>query len=469
MKSTDLWKNLPTPAELLENPQVRAMVDRLNPTVVTARVRGFLDEVRSEVSERAEEVGLPTPGELVERVSRYLTGASSQRVSGVINATGRFRGGPLISTPLAESALEQMLLAAQDFSACREESAQGAEADVARLLCERTGAEAAIVLHSHVVAIELALRSLPEPRQVLVARGEVATIEPNSRVTDLAAAAGIALTEVGASDRVTLQDYTDAATEDATLLRLSASDSRAAGEEARPALGELIAAARSADCGVIAELDGAPLSDVEALEGSTGPSIQEAIRLGAQLVLARGDGLVGGPPCGIVVGQADAVERIRQARLAPSLLVDALRAAALSATLRLHSDPSQAQLAVPALSLATVPLDNLRTRAERLAPQIAASAEAADAEVVELSERHSPGIPLCGKSWGIRVTPAGGDPVKLARQLRTKNPSLMASVEQDGLLLDLRTVFPRQDIGLVAAFGQEEAADYADQSDLPPC
>ncbi len=457
MKSSELWNKLPTAGELLENPRVRSVVDRLNPSVVTARVRGFLDEVRGELSHRAEDAGLPSVAELVERVSRYLTGADAYRVGSAINATGRFRGGPWVSTPLAESAVERMLLVSQDFAASRDPSNADLDGDARLKLCELTGAEAAALFNSHASSIALALQSVPMPKRVIVARGEVTSIDPSVRLTDLASGAGIQLSEVGDADRVTIDDYLASLSGNAPILsRPIRPLARQEEADARPCLKELILAAKGRGAEVIVELDGGALRDIEGVDTRGCPSVQAAIEWGAQLVLVRGDGLIGGPACGIVLGNAEAVARLLNRPIASAHRIDAARAAALAATLELHGDPGRARLAIPTLALATTPVENLRSRAERLAPQIEASAMVAEVTAVELPAGSPSGLPCQAASWGICLRPAEMNVERLAEKLLSRNPAIRGIVKKDELLLDLRTVFPRQDLGLVAAFGTEE-------------
>ncbi|WP_146562806.1 hypothetical protein [Posidoniimonas corsicana] len=460
MKSSDLWKKLPTAAELLENPRVRSVVDRLNPSVVTAQVRTFLDDVRADLAHRAEEANLPSFSELADRVSRYLSGADAYQVGGAINASGRFRGGPWVSTPLAEAAVERMLLTAQDFTLSQQEGR--ADEDARRLLVELTGAEAAALFTSHAAALQQAMETLTTDSRLVIARGEVGTVERNCRVTDLSMAAGVTLLEVGAADSVHLSDYEQAlAGGPATVLRMGSSTG--ADAACRPTLEALIQAVKAQGGVAVVELGAAPVQSIAGL-ATLLPSVQEAIGWGASLVLVRGDGLVGGPACGAAAGDAAVIERLLDSPLTATRRVDACRAAALAATLRLHSDAERAALSIPTLTLVTAPIDNLKSRAERLAPQLAVSPRLAAAEAVELRPAPVCGLPVSAPSWGVRLRPQQGDATQLADQLLSGSPAVAGRIEADCVVLDLRTVFPRQDLDLVALF---EPADPAGSSDDP--
>jgi L-seryl-tRNA(Ser) seleniumtransferase len=139
--------------------------------------------------------------------------------------------------------------------------------------------------------------------------------------------------------------------------------------------------------------------------------------------------------------------------MARAMRVGKLTLSALAATLRLYRDPDRAKLRVPLLALLTTPEENLRGRAERLAPQMAACAAIAAAEplrdVAYLGGGSIPTQQL--PTWCIALRPAAGGVERLAARLRTGAPAVVGRIQQDRLLLDLRSVLPRQDLDLLAA------------------
>jgi L-seryl-tRNA(Ser) seleniumtransferase len=183
------------------------------------------------------------------------------------------------------------------------------------------------------------------------------------------------------------------------------------------------------------------------------PSPSESVRLGADVVLSSGDKLLGGPQCGIVLGKREVVKRLSAHPLARALRVDKLTLAALAATLRLYRDPNVARLRVPFLALLTTPIENLRQRAKRLAPQIAAMAAGVTAEVIEeqaeVGGGSGPGQAIA--TICLAVTAAATSAERLAWRLRTGKRPVVARIKQERVLLDLRTVFARQDLELIEA------------------
>lgn len=449
MKSSDFLKNLPSVNDLLENPQLKGVVDKLNRTVVATRVRTFLDELKEEVSEQTDK--LPTLREVVDRVTRYVARDGNWHVAGAINATGRLRSGPWVSTPLADAAVERMLLLSKDFAT----GEHGPTADAVAALKKLTGAEAAAIFSTRAGAMWLLLSQLTQGKQVIVARSEVGDIEPGCRLTDLCAISGSSLHEVGTGSGATVDDYIQPLqTPNSVVLRIAAEEYRMVGEIVPPLVGELSTAAKQHHATLVVDLAGGTLIDLSKFEGVPPTSAADAISSGADLVLLRGDGLVGGPECCMVFGKQSLVDAMVATPLAQAFAPDAHQAAMLAATLELLADEERVPNKVPILSLISTPLENLRSRANRLAPQIAASPAIESAEVIELSADSAAisGTPWQASSVAIAVTPADGGVSALADHLQSQRPALWPRQESSRLLLDLRTVFPRQDMALVDAF-----------------
>jgi L-seryl-tRNA(Ser) seleniumtransferase len=184
------------------------------------------------------------------------------------------------------------------------------------------------------------------------------------------------------------------------------------------------------------------------------PMAKESVRDGADVVLFSGDKLLGGPQCGIIAGRKTLVEKIERHPLARALRVDKITLAALSATLRLYRDPEKARLSVPLLHLLTTSVENLKNRAERLAPQMAAvktlvSSAEAISDVTYLGGGSIPTQQL--STWCVALKPASWSVDRLAGALRTSTPAVVGRIREDRLLLDLRSVFPRQDIEMLCA------------------
>jgi L-seryl-tRNA(Ser) seleniumtransferase len=204
--------------------------------------------------------------------------------------------------------------------------------------------------------------------------------------------------------------------------------------------------------------------------GITGePMASESIKAGADVVLFSGDKLLGGPQCGIVVGKRACIQKILKHPLMRALRVDKLTLGALAATLRLYGDVEEAERSVPLLSLLSTPLENLKNRAERLAPQLAATGVFAKAEPVpDVAYLGGGSVPTQElPTWCVALTPLTGTVDALADALRSGIPSVVGRIKGGRLLLDLRSVFPRQESVILSAAQVLGAAPGAKLVEVP--
>jgi L-seryl-tRNA(Ser) seleniumtransferase len=454
IKPPELLNRLPSVSELLDKPPVRALADRLNRSVVAGGVRSFLDELKNDLRRRAADMQLPSVRELAERAARYVVSRHEQQLGTAINATGRIWGPPWSSRPLADSSLERMVAVGRDFIVEPMATATR-EAELASALCRITGAQAAVVVHSYPGAIWLALAAFAEGREVLVARAEVGDVGPGGPLPTLVTSAHARLREVGTTNRAVAADYDAAVSPNAAVvLTISPDEYRIVGHTAAASLEELLALARDREMMLVAALGAAPLADPPAvLSGWPQLSVRDALAAGVELIALCGDGLVGGPPCGILLGSRERIARVAQHPLLPALRLDSFRSAALAATLECCQDPGGGAEDLPVWQLLSTPIENLRNRAERLAPQMARAPDVAAAVVVETRSPVSEALPADGglPSYGISLEIRSGNITDLDNRLRNLPLPIFGRIEGDRLILDLRTVLPRQDRALVEA------------------
>jgi L-seryl-tRNA(Ser) seleniumtransferase len=464
--------NLPSLSEVLESPPLKSIVERAQRTKVAAGARRFLDNLRVQMQSAAANVPVPAAAELAQQIADWLTQASSASVTPVINATGVLLHPSLGGPPLADDAAAAAANLARSYAALDSDLAAGAFAqrtrEVEAALVRLTGAEAAAIVPGQRAALALAITALAGDGEVVAARGQLAECWDGTRIADVAAAAGARLREVGAANVVRASDFSSAIGQQTTaILYAQPSGFALAGRHELLSLADVAPIARQRGLPVISYLAECSLVALARYGVADCPQVAESLRSGADLVVLSTGQWIGGPDCGAVVGRADLVERIRQHPFAALLLVDKLAIAALAATLSLYDDPEVADRSLPVLSLLATPLANLRQRAERLAPQLAATG-VASAEVMEGHSRLS-GDGLPGRTLatvGIALKPPSGGPDALAAALRTGQPPVLGTIAGAHVWLDLRTVLPREDVQLVAALEalrpeQEPAARLA--------
>ena len=447
IKPPELLNRIPSVAELLEKPQIRALVERWNQSAVAGSVKSFLEELGNDLQRRAAEVNFPSIRELADRAARYVASQQHQELGVAINATGRLWDAPWSSTPLAEAALDRTYASAGEFTVAPAKG-DGVTSQAAAILCKLTGAQSAAVVHTYSGALWLALASLAAEREVLIARAEVGDIGPNDSLPKLAAAAGSILTEVGTTNSAPVAAYESAASpRTAAILTASSDTYRVVGQTVAAELEELIAVAHSRQLTMIAALGAAPLT--AAAEACPARTAAGGIEAGADVVILRGDGFAGGPPSGIILGRKQTIDRIKSHPLFAAWNLDAIRTASLVATLGCYENPTNGLAQIPVWQCLTVSVDNLRNRAERLAPQLAAAEGIASATAVETRSPLMATIPDGLPSVGVALTPADGDVAALDTRLRSARFPIFGRVANGQLVLDLRTVPPRHDTTLV--------------------
>lgn len=465
-KTSKVGGGSPSVSDLLDKPPIRALADRWNRSVIASGVRSFLDELRSDLGRRGAESTWPSLRELAERAARHIVALQQSSERPAINATGRAWGAPWISRPQYDAALERAFAAGRDFVAgpLRAEAASLLTADVAPLLCRITGGPAATAVHSYAGGMWLALSAVAAGQEVIVARAELGIVAPGCSLSDLIASSGSIAKEIGTTNRTSAADFEAAVTpQTAAVLKSCFDDFRVVGDTVATELEELVGLTRDRELTLIDALGGAALDDLPATITWPKRSARDSLAAGADLAIVRGDGMMGGPACGILVGSREIVRRITEHPLFAAWQLDAPRSAALAAALQCHEDRSRGVTGPPLVELLATPLENLRNRAERLAPQLAQADGIESAEAVALLS-HWDAVPTADRaiaSFGVALTTADGDWAALERRLISAPLPVIGRIDGDRLLLDLRTVFPRQDQAIVEALAGQRPTDIA--------
>jgi L-seryl-tRNA(Ser) seleniumtransferase len=469
---SNVLRNMPSVSELLDSPPLKSLVRSANQNLVVNRVRQFLEGMRSQVQSAAANLPLPAVGELAQRIADWIATEDQAAAVPVINATGVIISEELGGTPLAEEAILALAAIARGYSlagAAHAHSAGPRGSSAEHEICRLTGAEAALVVNNRAAANWASLAAIGAGREVVVARGQLVAEGEGYHLPELIAASGVRPREIGAANCVRIGDYAAAiGPATAAILWVIPGTFEIIGSREQPPLADVVSLAHKHGLPLIAEIGYGALQSLERYGLASEPRIGDSIQSGADLVLAAGDGWLGGPPCGIVAGRRALIERIQQHPLYSAARADKLRLAALAATLRLHGDSDLAERSLPVLSLLATPLENLQNRAERLAPQLAASGIAEVRIVCGQSRVTGTSLPRHALATvGLALVPRTGSAAALAATLRSGHPPVVGRLEGDHVLLDLRSVPPRDDAQLaealraLAAPAQDASADDA--------
>ncbi|HVB37954.1 MAG TPA: L-seryl-tRNA(Sec) selenium transferase [Vicinamibacterales bacterium] len=375
----------------------------------------------------------------------------------VINATGVIIHTNLGRAPLAEAAVAQVAAIARGYANLEYDLARGGRGSrqqhAEAHLCRLTGAKSAAVVNNNAGATLVVLAAVAAGREVIVSRGELVEIGGGFRVPDVMAQSGARLREVGTTNRTRVADYA-AAIGDRTgaILRVHPSNFRIEGFTERPELAELAALGRRFGLPVIEDLGSGYLRldgdrDNPALRDE--PAVQDSLAAGADLLCFSGDKLLGGPQAGIIVGGAALVERVKRHPLLRALRADKMTYAALEATLAEYAAGRAAET-VPVRRMLAVSADAIRERAARLAARLRGAGQVdLLAGQSTIGGGSAPGGTL--PTWLLALARPGESADALEARLRLLDPPIVARIERDRVVLDLRTVPPDQDelVGVV--------------------
>lgn len=414
--TADPRRHIPRTDDVLADPQVGAVATGVHPLIVRAAVRRAQEQARQGLIE-AEAVVACAVNDLARVESRA-----------VINATG-----VIVHTNLGRSVLcdaaQAALVRGSGYAAVEYDLSTGRRSRRGRLvtqdLLDRVpNAEDALVVNNGAAALLLSVLALPG--DVLLARGEMVEIGDGFRLHELLAGAGRPVTEVGATNRVHLRDYADAAGEGTGCI-----------VKVHPSNFEVVGFTSSVPVETVASLGHPVIADIGSglLQPHPGlprePDAHSALAQGAALVTFSTDKLLGGPQGGVIMGRADLVQRARRHPLARSMRADKLAFAALSATLRAEQKPPT--------------LEMLQRSEEGLLERLCQLQKAVGGEVVSVSAvvggGAAPGVSVPGPALSL----AGS----LARRLRVGQPAVITRTHARRCLIDLRCVPPGQD-GVIA-------------------
>ena len=438
----DARRSLPAVGTLLARPDVQQLAEHSPRALVTDAIRAALDRARVDPA--------LVPGDhdgWLHLIRAELERREQPALRPVFNATGVILHTNLGRAPLARAALNAIARTATGASNLEYDLGEGQRgsryAHCASLLCELTGAEDALVVNNGAAALVLALNTLADGREAIVSRGELIEIGGSFRVPDIMAKSGSTLREVGTTNRTHVEDYRRAiGSRTGAIVKVHRSNFELRGFVAEASLRELALIAREAAIPLVMDLGSGLLLSLDAHGLRGEPTVGDAVRDGATIVVMSGDKLLGGPQAGILVGTRQAVEACRRNPLTRALRVDKLTLAALEATLALYRDPGRAVAEIPVLAMLTAAPQSVASRANEVASALRGSGIQCD---VVPSEGAVGGGAFPTARLASSAVALHGKGTDLERKLRTAGDAIIGRIADDRLLLDLRSIMPDQD------------------------
>ena len=443
---TITYQDLPSVDRVLTDSRIRRLVRDYSRQPVVELIRAELEQARGGI---ARGQSAPEFDALIASVEVQADSAWRPWPSQIVNATGVILHTNLGRAPLSREALDAIGQAGAGYSELELDVQTGRrgsrQAYVARLLRQVTGAEAALVVNNNASALLLGLAALAAGKEVIVSRGEAVEIGGGFRIPDVLRQSGATLVEVGTTNRTYAQDYEDAVSEDTgAILAVHASNFRVTGFTHTPGISDLVELGRRRGIPVLHDLGSGCLLDTAEFGLAHEPMPQESVAAGVDMAFFSGDKLLGGPQAGIIVGSSELVGAVSSHPLARAVRIDKLSMAALTATL-LHYLKDEARDKIPIWRMIAESVEDLEARASRWASSLDPSASV----VPGFSTIGGGSLP--GETLPTRLLSldSSDGAEALAGRLRKSSPPVMGRIEEDRVLLDPRTVLPKQDASLL--------------------
>ena len=445
-KKQNLLKKLPGVDHLLELIKKNTSFKQLPLNVCKSSIRYALENIRTNIlNEKKVDLSDKT---ILATVFEHANNDIKNNLIGVINATGVVLHTNLGRSLLCKEALKNITNISSGYSNLEYNIDKGTRgirySAVEDLLCELTGAEAAMVVNNNAGAVLLSLNSLAENKEVIVSRGELVEIGGAFRIPDVMTKSNAILKEVGTTNRTHARDYTMAISDNTGLfLKVHTSNYQIEGFTSSVPVADLVTIGRKHGIPVMEDLGSGMLIDFSKYGLGSEPIIRDSVKSGADIISFSGDKLLGGPQAGIILGKKDIINIIKSNPLTRALRIDKLTLAALESTLRLYRDEENVIKKIPTLRMLTDSYTNIKKRAstilKKLEPVLPKHVEI---KLADLSSRPGGGAfpSLTLPSCCIIIKSARMSAVELEKKLRKNDTPIIGRIEDNCFVIDPRTI-----------------------------
>ena len=438
------YKKLPSVDKVLEDQLVSGLLQEFSREFIVRVVRDQIELARSRIARGSS---VPTISDIAAGVSLNCNSIRKPWPEIVINATGVVLHTNLGRAPLSLETI-QALSSASSYADLELDLSDGKRGlrnrSIATLLRELTGSEDSIVLNNNAGAMLLGISAIGSGREVIVARGEASEIGGGFRIPDVLLQSGARLVEVGTVNRTYANDYAEAITSDtAAILIVHRSNFKVVGFTHQPTIQEIAEVAQDKSIPLLHDLGSGALLETTEYGLLHEWTPQESIEAGADLVFISGDKLLGGPQAGLVLGKSELITKLSNHPLARALRADKLTFTALNATL-LHYIKNEATSKIPVWQMISQTSEEIKKRANKVAKAIHAQSTVMSGESTvgggSLPGDTLPTQLLCFDHAALEMTADG-----FAKALRLSKHPVLARIDNEQVVLDLRTVLPQQD------------------------
>jgi L-seryl-tRNA(Ser) seleniumtransferase len=448
------FRGLPSVDKLLGENSIKDLEKTFPHELIVSLIRENLDNVRASANQGRQ---MAPTSDIVLNICNQAEALSRPALRPLINATGVVLHTNLGRAPLSQESIEAMDGVSRGYNNLEFDLESGQRGSrhshLEDLLCQLSGAEAALAVNNNAAAVMLGLSALAKRKEVIVSRGQAVEIGGGFRIPEVLRQSGAKLVEVGTTNCTYLRDYEQAVTpQTAALLRVHSSNFKVMGFTQMVNLEELAILGKERQILVLDDLGSGCLLDTAPFGLEHEPTVMESMASGADLAFFSGDKLLGGPQAGIIVGKKIYVDRLKKHPLVRALRIDKTRIAALSMTL-IQYLRGEAVDKIPIWQMISMPLSEIERRAYSWADSVAAGARVVEGESV-IGGGSLPGATLPTRLVAIGDPPKPGLAKKLSESLRRQSPPIVGRISEDLLLLDPRCVPPHDDELVMAGLTQ---------------
>jgi L-seryl-tRNA(Ser) seleniumtransferase len=452
-----ILRQIPAVDQLLLRPAIASWAACASHEVVVSEIQRLLQEIRDSIRSGHSEAVVDASSEHIEAILiENLQNRLRPSLRTVINATGVVLHTNLGRAPLSDAAQKSLSAFSANYTNLEYDISTGQRSHrdqlIEPLLREVLGCEAATVVNNNAAAVFLILNTLAPGKEVIISRGELVEIGGSFRIPDILTRSGAILREVGTTNKTRLQDYQEAISPNtALLLRVHPSNYRMSGFIEKPDLSALVELARSAGIPLIEDIGSGCLLDLRPYGIANEPLVQESLSAGVHLICFSGDKLLGGPQSGIIAGERRLVERIRKNPLMRTYRVEKLIYGALEATLGSYRF-GKAASEIPIVRMISMTYGELRKRAQSFSRRMRSQmGQAVRIRCIKGNSVIGGGsCPECQLPTTLVALESDiVRPNAIESRLRSQDPPIILRLEEDQVLIDLRTVLPSQESMLI--------------------
>lgn len=449
-KQQNLLRMLPGIDTILEICDTEPFFENIPKSVLVRSGRSVVEDLRTDILDGKHDISEQnlTEPSIMEEVKLRVKTIMAPNLIRTVNATGVVVHTNLGRSLLSDDAVENLLNIAKKYSNLEFDLSKGTRgsrnSNVEDIICELSGAEAAMVVNNNAGAVFLCLETISRGKKAIVSRGELVEIGGSFRIPDVMAKSGAILREVGTTNRTHFTDY-ERAIEDDTglLLKVHTSNYSIVGFATDVSLEDLVSLGAKYRIPVMKDLGSGTFVDFSEFGLLKEPTVQETVATGADVITFSGDKLLGGPQAGIIVGRRSILDEIKQNPITRALRLDKLTLAALETTLRHYRNMDDAIVSIPTLRMLTLPIHEVEAEAKALGKMLESIGDARmSVKLINTSSRAGGGsLPLLKlPSKGVGAIISGISANTIESHMRSHDPPVIGRIEEDVFIMDVRTI-----------------------------